>query len=104
MALNVNYRSATMRSSAVIRFDAALHGSIPRADRAYVSRRTTQRRRELCWAWLSIVVLVLCWDAAARLDQQVSPPRPRLTHLAESDDKATQNALIPVSARPTVSW
>ena len=36
------------------------------------SSRTTHRmaskRRETAWAWLSLVVLVLCWDAAARLD------------------------------------
>ena len=46
-----------------------------------------QRRRESMWAWLSLLTLVLCWDASARLEMRVS----------------TQNALMPVSSRPTVS-
>jgi hypothetical protein len=76
--IGVNHRSAAMRSSAVVRFDAALHGTVDRASRTarigtFASReRVTRRRRELLWAWLSVAVLVLCWDAAARLDQQVS--------------------------------
>jgi hypothetical protein len=97
-----------MKSSAAVRLD--IDHSVEFASRALrsgafaCSQRTRQRRRELVWAWLSVLVLVLCWDAAARLDQKVSPPRPRLTHVAEADDKTTQKALIPVSARPTVSW
>ena len=61
------------------------------------SSRTTHRvaskRRETAWAWLSLVVLVLCWDAAARLDDAASASSPT----------SNQNALIPVSARPTVN-
>ncbi|HMN44292.1 MAG TPA: hypothetical protein PKE27_06960 [Povalibacter sp.] len=40
-------------------------------------------RRERWWAWASLLVLIVAWDAAGRLDQK---------------------ALMPVSARPTVSW
>lgn len=54
---------------------------------------TRQRqRRERAWAWLSLVVLIVCWDASSRLDQPAAQA------------SASQNALIPVSARPTVSW
>lgn len=43
----------------------------------------TQRRREHVWAWASLVLLLVCWDVNLRLDQQVSVPRPRLSHLVE---------------------
>ena len=65
--------------------------------------RAASRRRETLWAWLSLLVLVICWDAAARLDERISPPRARLTHVAEAEERSAQNALIPVSARPTVN-
>lgn len=65
--------------------------------------RLAGHRRETLWAWLSVVVLVLCWDAATRLDQHVSPPRVRLTHVAEAQERQSQNAFMPVSARPTVN-
>ena len=42
-----------------------------------------QRRREHIWAWASLVLLLVCWDAALRLDQKVSMPRPRLSHMVE---------------------
>ena len=77
---------------------------------------------EAMWAWLSLLTLVLCWDAAARLDERVSPPRVRIAHAVERESALdqrtravkrrrrgaigphrTQNALMPVSARPTVS-
>jgi hypothetical protein len=32
-----------------------------------------QSRREKVWAWLSLVILLLCWDASIRLDERVSP-------------------------------
>jgi hypothetical protein len=80
------------------------------------SYRAVSRRRETLWAWLSLLTLVICWDAAARLDEKVSPPRPRLSredwdHPCFAAGKAEmspvfildQNALMPVSARPTVS-
>ena len=67
------------------------------------SYRAKLRRREGLWAWLSLITLVICWDAAARLDEKVSPPRPRLSHVAEEDERLGQNALMPVRARPTVN-
>ena len=42
-----------------------------------------QRRLELAWAWGSLLTLIICWDAALRLDQHVSPPRVRIAHVAE---------------------
>lgn len=45
-----------------------------------------QRRREAMWAWLSLVTLVICWDAAARLEMRVSPPRVRIAHAGERSE------------------
>ena len=41
------------------------------------------RRLELVWAWGSLLTLIVCWDAALRLDERVSPPRVRIAHAAE---------------------
>jgi hypothetical protein len=62
-----------------------------------------RHRRERTWAWLSVVTLIICWDASTRLDQRVSPPRVRIAHAVDRDE-LHQKALMPVSARPTVSW
>jgi len=59
------------------------------------SHRAASKRREIMWAWLSLVVLVLCWDTAARLDDAVTAAAP--------GSLISQNALSPVSARPTVN-
>jgi hypothetical protein len=40
------------------------------------------------WAWLSLVTLVICWDASARLETRVSPPRVRIAHAGESRTEA----------------
>lgn len=45
-----------------------------------------QRRREAMWAWLSLVTLVLCWDASTRLETRVSPPRVRIAHAGERSE------------------
>jgi hypothetical protein len=45
----------------------------------------TQRRREHIWAWLSLLLLLLCWDASSRLDDRVAMPRPKLGHMVELD-------------------
>ena len=63
----------------------------------------TGRRREAVWAWLSLVTLVICWDASARLEERVSPPRVRIAHAGDGKHDLAQNALMPVSARPTVN-
>ena len=47
----------------------------------------TQRRREQLWAWASLLLLLVCWDASSRLDQKVSMPRPRLSHLVELEQE-----------------
>ena len=46
-----------------------------------------QRRREHVWAWASLLLLLVCWDANLRLDQKVSMPRPRLSHLVELEQE-----------------
>jgi hypothetical protein len=38
------------------------------------------------WAWLSLVTLVICWDASARLEQRVSPPRVRIAHAGDRSE------------------
>jgi hypothetical protein len=38
------------------------------------------------WAWLSLLTLVLCWDASARLETRVSPPRVRIAHAGERSE------------------
>lgn len=45
-------------------------------------------RLEIVWAWASLLVLIICWDAALRLDQRVSVPRVRIAHAAESTQPA----------------
>ena len=60
-------------------------------------------RREAAWAWLSLVTLILCWDASSRLEERVSPPRVRIAHAGDGKEELAQNALMPVSARPTVN-
>ena len=43
------------------------------------------RRLELLWAWASLLVLIVCWDAALRLDQRVPLPRMRYGTEVTSD-------------------
>jgi hypothetical protein len=45
-----------------------------------------RQRREQLWAWLSLVVLIVCWDASSRLGERVSPPRPKLAHVADEEE------------------
>lgn len=45
-----------------------------------------QRRREAMWAWLSLVTLVICWDASTRLETRVAPPRVRIAHAGERSE------------------
>ena len=63
--------------------------------------RATSKRREVLWAWLSLVVLLLCWDAAARLDDTFLASSPG--RQGRTEEREVQKALIPVSARPTVN-
>jgi hypothetical protein len=48
---------------------------------AIVTAKPSNRRLELLWAWASVLVLILCWDVALRLDQ--STPLPGM-HMHES--------------------
>jgi hypothetical protein len=59
-----------------------IHDRAPRIE----SIARERYRRERVWAWLSVVTLIICWDASARLDQRVSPPRVRMAHVGEADD------------------
>jgi hypothetical protein len=62
------------------------------AVQACARRRATaaQGRREKIWAWLTLATLVLCWDASMRLDERVSPPRPRIAHAGEAAEIEAQ--------------
>lgn len=56
-------------------------------DRApsFKSLARDRQRREKVWAWLSLVVLIVCWDASSRLGERVSPPRARIAQAVEED-------------------
>ena len=56
-----------------------------RAPRLRILMRERQRREQI-WAWLSVVVLIICWDASARLEERVSPPRTRIAHVMDEDE------------------
>jgi hypothetical protein len=45
-----------------------------------------RQRREQVWAWLSLVTLIICWDASERLGHRVSPPRVRIAHALEEEE------------------
>ena len=59
-----------------------MHDRAPRIE----SVARERYRRERIWAWLSVLTLIICWDASARLDQRVSPPRVRIAHAGEAED------------------
>ena len=60
--------------------------TIARASRAAPAKNAVSTRRlELLWAWASLLVLVVCWDAALRLDQRVPLPRMRYETEVTSD-------------------
>ena len=42
-----------------------------------------QSKLETAWAWASVLILVVCWDVALRLDERVSLPRVRIAHAGE---------------------
>jgi hypothetical protein len=53
-----------------------------------VSESVKSRRREVLWAWLSLVTLLIAWDRAARLDEPASVPRVRLAQALDREEKA----------------
>jgi hypothetical protein len=52
-------------------------GLLAHAVRTPVVRKASSNRLEVLWAWASLLVLIMCWDAALRLDQHVQLPRRR---------------------------
>jgi hypothetical protein len=58
-------------------------------DRApsFKSLARDRQRREQVWAWLSLVVLIVCWDASSRLGERVSAPRARIAHVIEDEEE-----------------
>ena len=64
----------------------------PEASRTWIHERAPRlrsvvrerHRREQVWAWLSLVTLIVCWDASERLDERVSMPRTRMAHEQET--------------------
>ena len=76
-------------------------GEAPRhwmQDRApsFKSLARDRQRRERVWAWLSLVVLIICWDASSRLGERVSPPRPKFAHVVEEDEMFRSSASLSV--------
>ena|SRR5687768_2514415 len=67
-------------------------------DRApsFKSLARDRQRREKAWAWLSLVVLIICWDASSRIGERVSPPRARLAHAIEQDEMFKPTASLSV--------
>jgi hypothetical protein len=67
-------------------------------DRApsFKSLARDRQRREQVWAWLSLVALIVCWDASSRLGERVSPPRPKLAHVMEDDEMFRSSASFSV--------
>jgi len=66
-------------------FKASSRQSAPRAGTAPRGSRASRARLEVLWAWASLLVLIVCWDAAFRLDQHASSPRMRMAHAADAE-------------------
>ncbi|HEY6642084.1 hypothetical protein [Povalibacter sp.] len=56
--------------------------AMPAEDQASGEARRRARRERL-WAWASLLVLVVAWDAASRLDERAAILRMRITHVLE---------------------
>ena len=63
---------------------------------SFKSLARERQRREQVWAWLSLVVLIVCWDASSRLGERVSPPRPRLAHVVSEEEMFQGSATFSV--------
>lgn len=75
--------SAGNRIQAV--FEASSRQSTPRAATVRRDSRAGRARFDLFWAWASLLVLVVCWDAAFRLDRHASLPRMQTAHAADQE-------------------
>jgi hypothetical protein len=69
-----------------------IHERAPRL-RSLVRER---HRREQVWAWLSLVTLIVCWDASERLGERVSPPRARIAHVSEDQEIFRESSALSV--------
>ena len=45
-----------------------------------------RHRREQAWAWLTLVMLIVCWDVSERLGERVSLPRTRIAHVSDDQE------------------
>jgi hypothetical protein len=52
--------------------------------------RVRRTRREQWWAWASLFVLIIAWDAAGRLDERAALPRIRIAHAGEGEGPSSQ--------------
>lgn len=64
---------------------------------SFKSLARDRQRRERAWAWLSLGVLIICWDASSRLGERVSPPRARIAHVVEEDEMFPASATFSVN-------
>lgn len=55
-----------------------------------------RQRREQAWAWLSLVVLIVCWDVSSRIEDRVSPPRAKIAHVVDEDEMFRSSASFSV--------
>jgi hypothetical protein len=46
-----------------------------------------RRRRERILACLAFVMLIVAWDTTLRLDEQMTPPRVRMSHAVEMEEE-----------------
>jgi hypothetical protein len=68
-----------------------IHDQAPRLRAAARERR----RRETVWAWLSVLMLIVSWDAATRLDGGVLPPRAEASGITDLQPPPFAGAVPP---------
>jgi hypothetical protein len=56
-----------------------------------------RRRREQVWAWLSLVVLIVCWDVSSRMEEPTSPPRSKVAQAIAEDEIFESTARLTVN-------
>lgn len=50
----------------------------------------TRMGRERMLAGLAFIMLIVAWDATLRLDEQMAPPRMRMSHAVEAEVEGQQ--------------
>jgi hypothetical protein len=69
-----------------------------RTSQSRIAARTitlARRRRERVLACLAFLMLIVAWDATLRLDEQMAPPRMRMSHAVESEVEGQRLAYSP---------